>query len=159
MLVGRTGRAACTAEMNGGPEIVDRDRIGVPAAIGPRVWAVGEGDASRRATGRRGTGARRANRPVAAKVAGDGLIVLGGDGVTTDRARPKDAGEGPVHCAGAGDGVVVLGEDRDVTTDRARPKDAGEGPVHNPEAGPGRVSGPAGGEGGTTTPAIMGPEK
>ncbi len=49
--------------------------------------------------------------------------------MTTDRASPKDAGEGPVHCAGAGDGVVV-GEDRDVTTDRARPKDAGEGPVH-----------------------------
>ncbi len=79
MLVGRTERAACTGEMNGGTEIVDRDRIGVPAAIDPKVWAGGEGDATRRAACRRGTGARRANRPVAAKVGGDGLIVLGRD--------------------------------------------------------------------------------
>jgi hypothetical protein len=150
--------------MNGGTEIVDRDRIGVPAAIVSKVWPGGDGDATRPATGRRGSGARRASGPAA----GDGLVV-GEDGdVTIGRARPKDAGEGPVHCAGAGDRVVG-GEDPDVTTDRARPKDERDGPVHwaeagdwrlsGAEAGASRVSGPVGGAGGIARPAIIGPEK
>jgi hypothetical protein len=150
--------------MNGGTEIVDRDRIGVPAAIVSKVWPGSDGDATRRATVRRGSGARRASGPAA----GDGRVVGEDGGMTICRARPRDVGEGPVHRAGAGDGVVV-GEDGDVTTDRARPKDERDGPVHwaearvwrlsGAEAGASRVSGPVGGAGGTATPAIIGPEK
>ena len=142
--------------MNGrGTELVDRDGTGMPAAIVPKVWPGGDGDVAGRADGGMGTGARRAVAPVAS----DRVVVVGEDGdLTTDRASPKGAGVRPVHRADAGD-RVVMGEDGDVTADRASPKDAGEGPVHRPEAGAGRVSGPAWGEGGTTRPAMIGPEK
>ncbi len=125
---------------SGGTEIVDGDGTGVPAAIVPEVWPGGHADATRRATDGRGAGAWRAIGPFGGKVAGDRHVVVGGDeGVTTDRARPKDAREGPVHRPDTGDGVVVVGEDGDLTTDRARPKDAGEGPVHRPDTGDGVV--------------------